>query len=77
MPSPSATPSQTSVAVQFALTGIVWGSSFLFMKVALTGLAPGQVAWGRLMLGALTLGVFMLLRRESLPRRPIIWFHLA
>ena len=77
MPSPSAAPSQTSVAVQFALTGIVWGSSFLFMKVALTGLAPGQVAWGRLVLGALTLGAFMLLRRESLPRRPIIWFHLA
>ncbi|TXK13780.1 DMT family transporter [Microbacterium hatanonis] len=47
------------------------------MKVALTGLAPGQVAWGRLVLGALTLGAFMLLRRESLPRRPIIWFHLA
>ncbi|MFL2001845.1 MULTISPECIES: DMT family transporter [unclassified Microbacterium] len=77
MPSPSAAPSQTSVAVQFALTGIVWGSSFLFMKVALTGLAPGQVAWGRLVLGALTLGAFMLLRRESLPRRPIIWLHLA
>jgi len=77
VPSPSAAPSQTSVAVQFALTGIVWGSSFLFMKVALTGLAPGQVAWGRLVLGALTLGAFMLLRRESLPRRPIIWFHLA
>ncbi|PVW04888.1 EamA family transporter [Microbacterium sp. Gd 4-13] len=47
------------------------------MKVALTGLAPGQVAWGRLVLGALTLGAFMLLRRESLPRRPIIWLHLA
>lgn len=77
MPSPSAAPSQTSVAVQFALTGVVWGSSFLFMKVALTGLAPGQVAWGRLVLGALTLGAFMLLRRESLPRRPIIWLHLA
>ena len=77
MPSPSAAPSQTSVAVQFALTGIIWGSSFLFMKVALTGLAPGQVAWGRLVLGALTLGAFMLLRRESLPRRPIIWLHLA
>ncbi|RKT33781.1 drug/metabolite transporter (DMT)-like permease [Microbacterium sp. AG1240] len=77
MPSPSAAPSQTSVAVQFALTGVVWGSSFLFMKVALTGLAPGQVAWGRLVLGALTLGAFMHLRRESLPRRPIIWLHLA
>jgi drug/metabolite transporter (DMT)-like permease len=70
-------PSQTSVAVQFTLTGIIWGSSFLFMKVALTGLAPAQVAWGRLVLGALTLGVFMLIRRERLPRRPIVWLHLA
>ncbi|MFG6443705.1 DMT family transporter [Microbacterium sp. P07] len=77
MSSPHVPPSQTSVAVQFALTGIIWGSSFLFMKVALTGLAPGQVAWGRLVLGALTLGVFMLIRRERLPRRPIVWMHLA
>jgi drug/metabolite transporter (DMT)-like permease len=73
----AAPPSQISVAVQFALTGIIWGSSFLFMKVALTGLAPAQVAWGRLVLGTLTLGVFMLIRRERLPRRPIVWLHLT
>ena len=28
-------PSQGSIVVQFVLTGIIWGSSFLFMKVAL------------------------------------------
>ena len=77
MSTPAPPPSQTSVAVQFALTGIIWGSSFLFMKVALTGLAPAQVAWGRLVLGALTLGAFMLIRRERLPRRPRVWLHLA
>lgn len=77
MSSPASAPSQTSVAVQFALTGVIWGSSFLFMKVALTGMAPGQVAWGRLVLGALTLGLFMVLRRERLPRRGVVWLHLA
>ena len=37
--------SQTAIAVQFVLTGIVWGSSFLFIAVALTGLTPAQVVW--------------------------------
>ncbi|MFG6403368.1 DMT family transporter [Microbacterium sp. P04] len=77
MSSSAASPSQASVAVQFALTGIIWGSSFLFMKVALTGIAPAQVAWGRLVLGALTLGVFVVLRRERLPRTLTLWLHLA
>lgn len=70
-------PSTVWVAVQFALTGIVWGSSFLFMKVALEGLSPGQVAWSRLVLGALTLGIFVALRRERLPRVPRVWGHMT
>lgn len=73
MPSPS----QASVAVQFALTGLVWGASFLFMKVALTGMEPTQVVWGRLVLGALTLALFMVVRRERLPRAPRVWLHLG
>lgn len=65
-----------SVTVQFLLCGIVWGSSFLFMKVALEGLAPAQVAWSRLVLGALTLGVFVVARRERLPRSILVWGHM-
>jgi drug/metabolite transporter (DMT)-like permease len=75
--SSAASSSSAVIALQFALTGLVWGSSFLFMKVALTGMAPTQVVWGRLVLGALTLGVFMLARRERLPRRAVVWMHLA
>ncbi|GAA1934283.1 DMT family transporter [Microbacterium aoyamense] len=71
------TPSPTSVAVQFVLCGIVWGSSFLFMKVALTGISPAQVAWSRLVLGGLTLGLFVALRRDPLPRRLKIWLHMT
>jgi drug/metabolite transporter (DMT)-like permease len=74
---PSPAPSQFSIAVQFTLTGLIWGASFLFMKVALTGMEPGQVAWGRLVLGALTLGLFVLARRERLPRAPRVWLHMS
>jgi len=69
--------SQSTIAVQFVLTGIIWGSSFLFMKVALGGLSPGQVAWSRLLLGALTLGLFVALRRDPLPRSLRIWAHMT
>jgi drug/metabolite transporter (DMT)-like permease len=73
----AATPTQASVVVQFVLAGVVWGSSFLFMKVALGGISPAQVAWSRLVLGALALGLFVLLRRESLPRSVRIWGHMT
>ena len=71
------TGSPLSIAVQFVLCGIVWGSSFLFMKVALTGISPAQVAWSRLILGALTLGIFVVLRRDRLPRRLVVWIHMS
>ncbi len=63
--------------VQFALAGVVWGSSFLFMKVALEGVGPGQVAWSRLVLGALALGAFVAMRRERLPKSLRIWGHMT
>jgi len=63
--------------VQFVLLGIVWGSSFLFIKVGLGGLSPVQVVWGRLVLGAITLGLFALARREHLPRSLRIWGHMS
>jgi drug/metabolite transporter (DMT)-like permease len=70
-------PSNGSVAVQFVLAGIVWGSSFLFMKVALGGISPGQVAWSRLVLGALTLGLFVAVQRDHLPRSLKVWGHMT
>jgi len=69
--------SQGLIVVQFVLTGIIWGSSFLFMKVALDGISPGQVVWSRLLLGGLTLGVFVALRRDPLPRSLKLWGHMT
>lgn len=73
----AATVSRAAIAVQFVLLGVIWGSSFLFMKVALTGISPLQVVWGRLVLGALTLALFVLARRERLPRSARIWLHMT
>ena len=67
--------SGVKVALQFVAMGLIWGASFLFMKVALLGVSFGQVAWARLVFGALTLGVIMLLTRSRLPREPIVWLH--
>lgn len=73
---PSA-PASGWITTQFVLAGIVWGASFLFMKVALTGISPAQVAWTRIVLGALTLGALVLLRRETLSRSVRVWAHLT
>ncbi|PSL38536.1 EamA domain-containing membrane protein RarD [Labedella gwakjiensis] len=65
------------VTAQFLALGLIWGSSFLFMKVALGGVSFGQVAWARLVLGALTLGVIAIVMRVQLPRSPRVYGHLT
>lgn len=57
--------------------GVAWGSSFLFMKVALEGVSYSQIAWSREILGALTLGAVMLIGRHRLPRERIIYLHFV
>ena len=64
-----------SIALQFVGMGVIWGSSFLFIKVALTGISFYQVAWTRLVLGGLTLGIIVLILRQRLPRDRVIWAH--
>ena len=71
------TPKRSTVVLQFAALGLIWGASFLFMKVALGGISFGQVAWTRLVLGALTLAVLILITRTALPRRPIVYLHFV
>ncbi|WP_430647241.1 DMT family transporter [Agromyces sp. GXS1127] len=67
--------------VQFLSAGLVWGASFLFMAVALTGISFTQVAWTRTVLGGLTLGLVVLVARPRvdggpvLPRQPVVWVH--
>jgi drug/metabolite transporter (DMT)-like permease len=57
--------------------GLVWGASFLFIKVALDGVSFYQVAWSRLVLGGLVLGIIVLVLRQRLPREPVVWAHFG
>lgn len=61
----------------FVALGITWGSSFLFIKWGLTTLTPIGVAFVRGAIGGLTLLIFCLATRTSLPKRLVEWGHLA
>jgi drug/metabolite transporter (DMT)-like permease len=55
----------------------IWGCSFLFIKVALEGVSATQVVLARIVLGAATLSVVVVVRRERLPTSSRTWMHLA
>ncbi|WP_442816117.1 DMT family transporter [Streptomyces sp. NBC_01233] len=63
--------------VRFAILSVVWGFSFLLIKVGTEAYAPFQVALGRVLFGALTLLVVLLVRREKLPRGLRTWGRLS
>ncbi|MFJ8165226.1 DMT family transporter [Streptomyces sp. NPDC096136] len=63
--------------VRFAFLSVVWGFSFLFIKVGTEAYAPFQVALGRVFFGALALVAVLLVRREPLPRGLRTWGHLT
>lgn len=57
--------------------GVAWGCSFLFIKQSLTFLTPVGVAFGRWLLGAITLLVISRVRGVRLPARGFVWIHLG
>ncbi|SNX56885.1 drug/metabolite transporter (DMT)-like permease [Streptomyces sp. TLI_55] len=62
---------------RFAALSLIWGFSFLLIKVGTDGYAPFQVTFGRLLFGTLVLAAAMAVKRERLPRGARIWGHLA
>lgn len=55
--------------LRLILLAMIWGSSFLFQRVAVPELGPNWVAAGRLILGALVLLIVMLAMRKPLHLR--------
>ncbi|HEY0449784.1 DMT family transporter [Actinophytocola sp.] len=55
---------------------LVWGSNFLWIKIALDAFSPIQLTFARMVLGALVLLVVITIRREKLPRDLPTWGHL-
>ncbi|WP_206343348.1 DMT family transporter [Streptomyces mesophilus] len=75
---PASTPRRTlDWRLRFAVLSLIWGFSFLLIKVGTHGYAPFQVTFGRLLFGTLVLAAAMLVRREGLPRGWRTWGHLT
>ncbi|MDR0345078.1 MAG: DMT family transporter [Nocardiopsaceae bacterium] len=66
-----------ATTIRLVLLALVWGSSFLWIKLAIRGLSPVEVTFARLILGSLVLFAIAAIRRGPLPRSPVIWAHIA
>lgn len=62
---------------RLALLAVVWGSSFLWIKLALRGLSPVQITLVRLVLGTIVLIAIGRARGLRLPRGTRVWAHLT
>ncbi|MEU5691247.1 EamA family transporter [Actinosynnema sp. NPDC020468] len=56
---------------------LLWGSSFLWIKIALTGFSPVQLAFVRTVLGAVVLVAMVHTRGQRLPGDRKVWGHLV
>jgi drug/metabolite transporter (DMT)-like permease len=59
----------------FLAVAVIWGASFLFIKIGVRELHPLYVALGRVGAGAFTLLVALVVLRDRLPRDPLLWLH--
>jgi drug/metabolite transporter (DMT)-like permease len=58
--------------INFALLGLIWGTNFVFMHIAVGTIAPLQVVWVRVLCGALPVLLFAAPRMRILHLR---WLH--
>lgn len=63
--------------VRFGVLALIWGFSFVFIKVGTEGFAPFQVTFGRLLFGTAVLAVALVVKRDRLPRGARVWGHLT
>ena len=58
------------------LLGLTWGGSFLLIKIAVATIPPLSVVAGRIVVGAVALGLLAWWRGTKLPRDPKAWGKL-
>ncbi|WP_446039308.1 DMT family transporter [Streptomyces sp. SID1121] len=63
--------------VRLAVLALLWGSTFLWIRLALDGLTPVQVTVVRCALGALVLAVLCFARGQRLPGGRRTWRHIV
>lgn len=68
---------RASSAARLALLALVWGGSFLFIKVAVEGIHPALVAFGRCAVGAAVVVAWAAATRAPMPSETAVWGKLA
>jgi drug/metabolite transporter (DMT)-like permease len=66
-----------SALPRIGLLALIWGSAFLWIKLADRGFSPVEVTLARLALGAAVLFAIVLARREKVPRPGRLWVHIV
>ncbi|QKW05157.1 DMT family transporter [Streptomyces sp. NA04227] len=67
---------RTPAWVRVVVLALLWGSTYLWIELALDALSPVQVTLVRCVLGAATLTVVLLATRQRLPRGRATWGHV-
>ncbi len=60
-----------------AALSLIWGASFMFIKVMLEEMSPLAIAWVRLFGGGLFVGAVLVALRRGLPRSRVYWRDVA
>ncbi|WP_229854693.1 DMT family transporter [Streptomyces filipinensis] len=76
-PAPARPRTRLDWRLRFGALSLIWGFSFLLIKVGTQGYAPFQVTLGRLVFGTAVLAAAMAAKRERLPRGARLWGHMA
>lgn len=76
-PAPARPRTRVDWRLRFGALSLIWGFSFLLIKVGTDGYAPFQVTFGRLVFGTAVLAAAMAVKRERLPRGTRLWGHMA
>ena len=63
--------------IRFLSLGLIWGTSYTFIKLADAGLTPSQVVLGRLAVGLVTLLVITRVGKVKLPTFGPVWGHFC
>lgn len=66
-----------SALPRIGLLALIWGSAFLWIKLADRGFSPVEVTLARLALGAAVLFAIVPARREKIPRQGRLWAHIV
>ena len=61
----------------YLMLAVIWGTSFLFIKVGVRELHPLWLTFARVAAGVVVLLVVLALTRDRLPRDARLWGHLA